>query len=128
MKKQGILIALIAFALLSFETLPVPHSEESKTWEASDKAKEFVKQTIVLDFFASPYGVGWNKSEHLHNYIGRAMTTGITGVSATLAATYYTWEDFLKEYHRWRTTMMEKEQGGWMMNKAAKPWRSLIVT
>lgn len=84
-------------------------SYESKTWPASKKAKKFVKESIVIDFFASPYGVGWNKSQHLHDYIDRAKATGITGTSATLAATYYTWEDFLIEYNIWRTTMMEQE-------------------
>jgi len=82
-------------------------SEESKRWPASDKAKKFVKDTIVLDFFASPHGVGWNKPEHLLGYVDRAMETGITGTSATLAATYYTWEEFLKEHHLWRTTLLE---------------------
>lgn len=69
-----------------------------------------MKESIVIDFFASPYGVGWNKSEHLHNYMDRAMQTGITGTSATLAATYYTWEQFTKEYSIWRTTMMEHQE------------------
>jgi membrane dipeptidase len=99
---------VIALAFLGF-TAFIPLSEESKTWEASKKAKEFVKNNIVIDFFASPYGVGWNKSEHLHNYIDRALETGITGTSATLAATYYTWEQFIKEYSVWRSTMMEQQ-------------------
>ncbi|MGC6466528.1 MAG: hypothetical protein ACON38_01420 [Akkermansiaceae bacterium] len=33
-------------------------SEEWKTWGASDKAKQFVKDTIVIDMFASPHGTG----------------------------------------------------------------------
>lgn len=99
---------LLACSLFVFSAF-APPSEQSKSWPASDKAKEFVKENIVIDFFASPYGVGWNKSEHLHNYVDRALETGITGASATLAATYYTWEQFLKEYSVWRTTMMEQE-------------------
>ena len=98
-------LGFLTIALCSFGLL----SEESKTWEASKKAKKFVKDNIVIDFFASPYGVGWNKSEHLHTYIDRALNTGITGTSATIAATYYTWEQFLSEYAVWRTTMMEQE-------------------
>ncbi len=43
-------------------------SEESKTWSASKKAKKFVKDTVVIGFFATPYGIGWTKPEHLHDY------------------------------------------------------------
>ncbi|MBT8294604.1 MAG: dipeptidase [Eudoraea sp.] len=104
--KPTLIITLTFIGITAF----IPRSEESKTWEASEKAKMFVKNNIVIDFFASPYGVGWNKSEHLHNYIDRALETGITGTSATLAATYYTWEQFTKEYSIWRTTMMEQQE------------------
>jgi membrane dipeptidase len=102
-------IFIVTTVFISLSAFIVPPSDESKTWKASEKAKEFVKNNIVIDFFASPYGVGWNKSEHLHNYIDRAMETGITGTSATLAATYYTWEQFINEYSIWRTTMMEQQ-------------------
>lgn len=102
-KSVRILVLLVTyFAITAFI---LPSIEESKTWEVFKKAKKFVKDNIVIDFFASPYGVGRNKSEHLHYYVNRAMTTGITGTSATLAATYYTWEQFTKEYSVWRTTM-----------------------
>lgn len=84
-KIKYILVVLLV-GLTSFGYL----SEESKTWESSKKAKKFVKDNIVIDFYASPYGVGWNKSEHLHDYIDRSLETGVTGTSATIAATYYT--------------------------------------
>ena len=102
-------IAVVGLVLLT-STADKWQSYESKVWPASKKAKKFVKDAIVIDFYASPYGVGWNKSEHLHDYINRAQETGITGVNATLAATYYTWEMFLNEYNVWRSTMMEQEQ------------------
>jgi len=84
-------------------------SEESKTWPASEKAAQFVKDSIVIDFFATPHGVGWNKPEHLHGYFDRAVEAGITGASATLAATYYTWEEFQAELKVWRDTMLQRE-------------------
>ena len=62
-------------------------SEESKTWPASDKAKQFIKDTIVIDFYASPYGVGWAKDETLQAYVQRALDAGVTGTSSTVAAT-----------------------------------------
>ncbi|WP_370980571.1 dipeptidase [Agaribacterium sp. ZY112] len=82
-------------------------SDNSKTWKASAKAKQFIKDTIVMDFFASPYGVGWNKPEHLHDYLNRAHDAGITGASATLAPTYFTFEQFRKEHATWRSTMLQ---------------------
>ena len=67
-------------------------SDNSKVWDATDKAKQFIKENIVLDFFASPYGVGWTKPEQLHEYLNKAHEAGITGASATLAPTYYTFD------------------------------------
>ncbi|WP_221932519.1 hypothetical protein [Carboxylicivirga sp. M1479] len=46
MKKMTLTLLLATLALcVTFA------SEESKTWEASDKAKEFVHETIVIGFF-----------------------------------------------------------------------------
>lgn len=84
-------------------------SDNSKTWKASAKAKQFVKDSIVIDFFASPYGVGWTKPEHLHDYLDRAHKVGITGASATLSPTYFTFEQFRKEHALWRETMLQRE-------------------
>ena len=47
--------------------MPSAASVESKTWPASDEAKQFVKDTIVIGFFASPWGAGWNEDAHLHD-------------------------------------------------------------
>jgi len=82
-------------------------SEDGKTWPASKKAKQFVKDTIVIDFYALPFGIGWNKPEQLHTYMGRAIDAGITGSSITLAPTYFTWAQFIGEYNIWRKTMLE---------------------
>ena len=81
--------------------------EESKTWEASDKAKKFVRETIVIGFFASPYGAGWTEDRHLHDYLNRSRATGITGHSMTLAAAGHTWENFIAEHQKWKSTMAQ---------------------
>ena len=47
-------------------------SIESKSWPASDKAQAFVKETVVIGFFASPWGTGWTENKHLHDYLDRA--------------------------------------------------------
>jgi len=76
-------------------------------WPASDKAKQFVKDTIVLDYYASLFGMGWQDDEDLHNYMNLARDAGITGVSSTLAATYFTFEEFSAEYDKHQSTMLQ---------------------
>ncbi|MFM2587688.1 dipeptidase [Vibrio sp. TBV020] len=63
-------------------------SIETKDWydEASPKAKQFVKDTIVLDFYASPSGTGFTTDSQVADYIDLAHKRGITGASATIAA------------------------------------------
>jgi len=83
-------------------------SEEGKTWPASDNAKQFVKDTIIVEFYAPPFGVGWDDPAQMHTYMERAIDAGITAVSITLAPTYFTWDQFLAEYNIWRNTMLQK--------------------
>ena len=82
-------------------------SIESKTWPASKKAKKFVKDTVVIGFFASPYGTGWTKPEHLHEYTQRSRDAGITGHSMTIAAGSYNWDQYLNELQGYRSAMAE---------------------
>ena len=98
---KGLLLFLFA-SLISLSA-----GEESKTWSASDKAKEFVQNTIVIGFFASPYGVGWTKDKQLHDYLNRSRAAGITGHSMTLTAAGHTWENFVAENQKWRSTMAQ---------------------
>ena len=101
-------LALILVASL-LSSHAVQASDNSKTWPASDKATQFIRDNIVMDMFASPYGVGWSKPEQLHDYLNRAHAAGVTGASATLAPTYYTLDQFLKEHEIWRNTMLQTE-------------------
>lgn len=82
-------------------------SEESKTWEASEKAKKFVKETIVLGFFATPGEAVFTESHQLHDYLDRSRAAGITGHSMTLAAVASTWEVFMNEHQKWALAMAE---------------------
>jgi membrane dipeptidase len=93
-KKLSLLIVATIIIALS---APAMASLESKTWPASDNAKKFVEDTVVIGFFASPYGTGWTKAEHLHEYTGRSREAGITGHDMTLAAGSYTWDQYLNE-------------------------------
>ena len=98
---------LVTVALLA-AALTAQASIESKTWPASDKAKQFVKDTIVIGFFATPFGIGWTEDAHLHDYLERAREAGITGHSMTLAAGTFTWEDYIAENQKWRATMSQR--------------------
>ncbi len=82
-------------------------SEESKTWKASDKAKQFVKDTVVIGFLASPVGAGWTEDKHLHDYLDRSREAGITGHDMTLAVGGYNFANFLAEHHTYRSTMAQ---------------------
>ncbi|WNC73611.1 membrane dipeptidase [Thalassotalea psychrophila] len=79
----------------------------SKDWPSSKKADDFVKSSIVLDFFAAPYGLGWTEPEEMHTYLERAHQAGITGVSATLSASTQDWEYFQKEHALWRDNLLD---------------------
>lgn len=63
---------LPAAALALILACPLQASEESKAWDASDEAKQFVQDTIVLGMLASPYGTGWTEYQQLHTYFQRA--------------------------------------------------------
>jgi len=101
--KKFVYVILISLLVAIFTNLLA--SEEGKTWPASDKAKEFVQNTIVIGFFATPYGVGWTKDKQLHDYLNRSRAAGITGHSMTLAAASYTWQNYLDELSKWKETM-----------------------
>ena len=106
MKRHSIvlLVLMVAAASLAHASL------ESKTWPASDKAEQFVKDTIVIGFFASPWLAGWTEDAHLHDYLDRAKATGITGHSMTLAAASHTWDHYLRENQKWRSVMAQQPE------------------
>ena len=83
-------------------------SEESKTWPASDKAVQFVKDSLVIGMLASPYGAGWTENKQLHDYFERARSAGITGHEFTIAATDHNFEDLLFHHHKFRSAMAEQ--------------------
>jgi len=103
--KKFVYVILISLLVATFTNLLA--GEESKTWPATDKAKKFVEETIVIGFFASPYGVGWTKDKQLHDYLNRSRAAGITGHSMTLTAAGHTWENFVAENQKWRSTMAQ---------------------
>jgi len=101
-------IRILVATVMMVAALTAQASIESKTWPASDEAKQFVKDTIVIGFFATPFGIGWTEDAHLHDYLERSRNAGITGHSMTLAAGNFTWEDYFTENQKWRSTMAQR--------------------
>ena len=58
-------------------------SLDAKVWPATDKAKQFVTDNIIIGMLASPYGTGWTRNEQLLTYFQEARDAGITGHSMT---------------------------------------------
>ena len=83
-------------------------SVESKTWEASEEAKQFVTDTIVIGMLASPYGTGWTEYSQLHDYFSLARENGITGHEMTLTAASMNFDDLLEQHYHFRSAMAEQ--------------------
>ena len=83
-------------------------SVESKTWPASDEARQFVKDTIVIGMLASPYGTGWTDYKQLQDYFALARENGITGHEMTLTAAGMNFETLLEQHHHFRAAMAEQ--------------------
>jgi len=83
-------------------------SVESKTWEASEEAKQFVRDTIVIGMLASPYGTGWTDYKQLQDYFALARENGITGHEMTLTAADMNFETLLEQHYHHRSAMAEQ--------------------
>jgi len=74
-------------------------SVESKSWEASEEAKQFVRDTIVIGMLASPYGTGWTDYKQMQDYFALSREAGITGHKMTLTAASMNFEDLLEQHY-----------------------------
>ena len=80
-------------------------SIETKDWYefASPQAKEFVKDNLVLDFYASPSAVGFTADSEVAQYIDLAHERGVTGASVTIAAPHTpNMLAFKSEHAKWK--------------------------
>lgn len=103
MKKKTLLVlAAVLISTTSFASV------ESKTWEASEEAKKFVRDTIVIGMLASPYGTGWTDYKQLQDYFALARENGITGHEMTLAAATMNFETLLEQHYHFRSAMAQQ--------------------
>jgi len=98
---------LAIFSALVF-SLSANASLDSKTWSASEKAKQFVKETVVIGFLASPYGTGWTKNKQVLDYFEESRNAGITGHEMTLTAASMNFDDWLFQNKKYREAMAEQ--------------------
>jgi membrane dipeptidase len=104
---QRILLSVAVLLLLAGSAQA---SLDAKTWPASDKARQFVKDTVVIGMLASPYGTGWSKNEQLLTYFKEARGAGITGHAMTLAAASHNWDELVRQHHAFRSAMAEEPE------------------
>ncbi|UGA53585.1 membrane dipeptidase [Vibrio sp. VB16] len=83
-------------------------SLESKKWPASPKAEQFVKDSVVLGFLASPYGAGWTEDKQLLDYFEESRQAGITGHDMTLTAASMNFDDLLFQHQKYREAMAQQ--------------------
>ena len=103
-----VISTVILLTILVLSTSSIYASLAAKTWPASDKAKQFVKDTIVIGMLASPYGTGWTKNEQLLTYFKEARDAGITGHEMTLTAASMNWDNLMQQHHAYRSAMAEE--------------------
>ena len=97
--------SLFLLTILTLSTSSAFASLAAKTWPASDEAKQFVKETIIIGMLASPYGTGWTKNEQLLTYFKEAREAGITGHEMTLTAASMNWDNLMQQHHAFRSAM-----------------------
>ena len=97
-------VTILALSTAAFASLT------AKTWPATDDAKQFVKDTIVIGMLASPYGTGWTKNEQLMTYFQEARNAGITGHEMTLTAASMNWDNLMQQHHAYRSAMAEEPE------------------
>lgn len=108
-------LPLFLVLLVSFSTGYA--SVESKNWEASEEAKQFVRDTIVIGMLASPYGTGWTEYKQMQDYFALSREAGITGHEMTLTAASMNFEDLLEQHYHYRAAIAEQEDKFLIVNQ-----------
>lgn len=73
---------------------------ESRYFEASDKAKQFVKECIAIDSLIAPVSQGWPREEMFEEYHDRAIEAGIDCIGMTACYGPLLFDGFLEQSQR----------------------------
>lgn len=76
---------------------------ESRYFDASDKAKEFVRDNLMVDSLTAPVSAGWPREEMFEEYHGRAYESGIDVIGMTVSAGDFTFDVLLEQANRFYT-------------------------
>ena len=74
--------------------------QQSKYFEASDKAKLFVRENIAIDGLTALVDVSWPREEMFEEYMDRALETGIDSIGLTVSygsSTFDAIQDLMKK-------------------------------
>ena len=110
MKPSNYLLSACLSMTLALSSSAVLASLAAKHWPASDEAKQFVKDTVVIGMLASPYGTGWTENEQLLTYFQEARDAGITGHEMTLTAASMNWDNLMQQHHAYKSAMAEEPE------------------
>lgn len=99
---------VLLFLLMFMFAIGAQASLDSKKWKASAEAEQFVKDTVVIGFLASPYGAGWTENKQLLDYFAESREAGITGHDMTLTAASMNFDDLLFQHQKYRQAMAEQ--------------------
>lgn len=110
MKKftKNILVTTVVSVALLVGVTNTYASLDSKIWPASEKANQFVKDTVVIGFLASPYGAGWTENKQVIDYFEESRNAGITGHEMTLTAASMNFDDWLFQHKKFREAMAQQ--------------------
>ncbi|WP_067657761.1 dipeptidase [Ferrimonas marina] len=103
-------VTLVMSAALLLMPVSAHASLKAKTWPASDKAKQFVKDNIVIGMMASPHGTGWTEDEQLLSYYRESREAGITGHELTLTAASHNWDELMRQHRAFRAAMAKEPE------------------
>ena len=70
---------------------------ESRYFEASDKAKQFVKRNLMVDSLLAPVRQGWPREDMFEEYHDRALEVGIDCIGMTVSGGPWLFDEFLKQ-------------------------------
>ncbi|QBY03295.1 hypothetical protein E2K93_02440 [Thalassotalea sp. HSM 43] len=102
--------SLVAVAVTASFIGTASASIETKDWHntATPKAQKFLLDNMAIDFYASPYTVGWTENRQVSNYIDLAHSRGISGATVTLTSPATpTWARYKEELAKWTEAVNE---------------------
>ncbi len=95
-------------------------SIESPQWDASERAQQIVKESIVIDSLANAmFPLTWTEESQFHEYFDRALAAGITTVCLTTGTDPWHSTDFIRMTAKCISKMNERPERYVLVRTAA---------